>query len=144
MLIAAAVAPALRSLEQAYQFIQEYVGFISPGVLVIFLMGFCWKRATSGAALGAALLTIPLSAILKFLPVWTNGYFPDYPFLDRMSIVFVILIAVMIVVSVMDPRSRLQEQKIIIERSMFRCPPSFLAGSVIILGILAALYTAFW
>jgi len=144
MCIAALVAPALRSLDQAYQFIQEYVGFISPGVLVIFLMGFCWKRATSAAALSAALLTIPLSAVLKFLPAWTNGYFPDYPFLDRMSIVFIVLIAIMIFVSLLDPKSKKQERKIIIEQSMFRCPPSFIAGCVIILGILAALYTAFW
>ena len=82
MVIAALVAPALKTLDQAYQFIQEYVGFIAPGVLVIFLMGFLWRRATSGAALTAALLTIPLSTVLKFLPVWTNGWFPDYPFLD--------------------------------------------------------------
>src|SRR5688572_20793491 len=53
MLLACLVAPALRSLDQAYQFIQEYVGFISPGVLAIFLMGFFWKRTTSSAALAA-------------------------------------------------------------------------------------------
>jgi SSS family solute:Na+ symporter len=144
MVIAALVAPALTTLDQAYQFIQEYVGFISPGVLVIFLMGFLWKRATSGAALTAALLTIPLSTILKFLPTWTNGRFPDYPFLDRMSIVFVLLILIMIIISLLNPASKLQERKIIIEKSMFKLRPSFIAGSILILGILAALYTIFW
>src|SRR5687768_14935962 len=104
MLIAALVAPALRTLEQAYQFIQEYVGFISPGVLAIFLMGFLWKRTTSAAALTAALLTIPLSTLLEFLPAWTNGAFPDYPFLDRMSIVFVALLIIMIVMSLLSPK----------------------------------------
>jgi len=99
MLLACLVAPALQSLDQAYQFIQEYVGFISPGVLAIFLLGFFWKRTNSAAALSAALLTIPLSTLLKFLPVWTNGAFPDYPFLDRMSIVFVIIIILMIMIS---------------------------------------------
>ena len=44
MIIAGLVAPALRSLDQAYQFIQEYVGFISPGVLAFFLLGFFWKE----------------------------------------------------------------------------------------------------
>src|SRR5206468_166063 len=81
MLLACLVVPALRNLDQAYQFIQEYVGFTSPGVLAIFLMGFFWRRTTNAAALTAALLTIPLSAILKFLPSWTKGWFPDYPFL---------------------------------------------------------------
>ena len=52
--IAALVTPALRSLDQAYQFIQEYVGFISPGVLAIFLLGFFWKRTTAAAAMADA------------------------------------------------------------------------------------------
>ncbi len=103
--IAALVTPALRSLDQAYQFIQEYVGFISPGVLAIFLLGFFWKRTTASAALAGALLTIPISTVLKFLPKWTGGAFPDYPFLDRMSITFGLLLAVMIVMSLMQPKS---------------------------------------
>ncbi|MEJ7768834.1 MAG: sodium/sugar symporter [Chitinophagaceae bacterium] len=146
MLIAALVAPALRSLDQAYQFIQEYVGFISPGVLAIFLMGFLWKRTTSSAALAAALLTIPLSTILKFLPVWTNGTFPDYPFLDRMSIVFITLLLLMIIISLLSPvkSNEGEEKKIEIDTAMFRCTPGFIVGSVIIVGILTALYTVFW
>lgn len=144
MVIACLVAPALSTLDQAYQFIQEYVGFISPGVLAIFLMGFIWKRATARAALSAALLTIPLSTILKFLPVWTGGAFPDYPFLDRMSIVFVFLIGLMVVVTLMDRKSKDALRIIQVDKGMFRCSPAFLVGSVIIVGILTALYTVFW
>jgi solute:Na+ symporter, SSS family len=145
MLIAALVAPALSTLEQAYQFIQEYVGFISPGVLAIFLMGFLWKRTTSAAALTAALLTIPLSTLLKFLPTWTNGAFPDYAFLDRMSIVFVILLILMVIISLLAPKREIPEEKrLIIDPSMFRTSPAFIAGSIIIVGILTALYTVFW
>ncbi|QEC51736.1 SSS family solute:Na+ symporter [Anseongella ginsenosidimutans] len=144
MVIASLIAPALSTLDQAYQFIQEYVGFIAPGVLAIFLLGILWKRITAAAALFAALATIPFSTVLKFLPVWTNGYFPDYPFLDRMSIVFVTLIALMIVISLLDRRSKDAERVIEIDKSMFKCSPGFVAGSVIIVGILAALYTIFW
>ncbi len=144
MVIASLVAPALRSLDQAYQFIQEYVGFISPGVLVIFLLGFFWRRATARAALIAALLTIPLSTLLKYLPYWTNGAFPDYPFLDRMSIVFIFLLFLMIIVSLLDPRSKEQPRLIQIDPAMFKTSNSFIAGSVLIVGILTALYTVFW
>jgi len=144
MVIACLVAPALSTLDQAYQFIQEYVGFISPGVLAIFLMGFIWKRATATAALSAALLTIPLSTILKFLPAWTDGAFPDYPFLDRMSIVFVFLIGLMVVITLMDRKSKDAPRIIQVDAGMFRCSPAFLVGSVIIVGILTALYTVFW
>ena len=144
MLLACLVAPALRSLDQAYQFIQEYVGFISPGVLAIFLLGFFWKRTTSAAALAAAILTIPLSTLLKFLPAWTNGHFTDYPFLDRMSIVFVFLICLMILISFLDHKSKDQPRVIQIDTTLFRFSSAFAAGSVLILGILTALYTVFW
>jgi solute:Na+ symporter, SSS family len=144
MVIASVVAPALSNLDQAYQFIQEYVGFISPGVLAIFLMGFFWRRTTSGAALTGALLTIPLSTLLKYLPYWTNGAFPDYPFLDRMSIVFVFLIVLMVAISLMDRKSSTQPVVIEIDPGMFRVSSSFMVGSVLILGVLTALYTVFW
>lgn len=142
--IAALVAPALSTLDQAYQFIQEYVGFISPGVLAIFLLGLFWRRATASAALTAALLTIPLSTLLKYLPYWTNGAFPDYPFIDRMSIVFVFLMVLMVAMSLLDRRSLQQPRVIKIDPQMFRVTPSFSVGSVLIIGILTALYTVFW
>lgn len=144
MLIASLVAPALRNLDQAYQFIQEYVGFISPGVLSIFLLGFFWKRATSKAALTSAILTIPLSTVLKFLPVWTAGAFPDFPFMDRMTIVFLILMVLMIVISLADRKNADPTKAIVIDAKMFRCSPAFLVASTMIIGILTALYIVFW
>jgi SSS family solute:Na+ symporter len=144
MVIAALVAPSLRTLDQAYQFIQEYVGFISPGVLAIFLMGLFWRRVTSSAALTGALLTIPLSTLLKFLPALTNGSFPDFPFLDRMTITFVVIVIIMIAMSLLWPEEKKESQHIEIDTRMFKVTPAFTVGSVLILGILAALYTVFW
>lgn len=143
MLIAALVAPSLRSLDQAYQFIQEYVGFFSPGVLAIFLLGMFWKRTTAAAALAGAVITIPVSTILKFLPTWTGGAFPDYPFLDRMTITFFIVVAVMVGMSLVKPQSA-HKSSIEMDTKLFRVSPAFLIGSIIICGILAALYTVFW
>lgn len=144
MAIAAVIAPALKNLDQAYQFIQEYVGFISPGVLAIFLLGFFWKRTTAPAALAGTLLTIPISTVLKFLPVWTAGAFPDYPFLDRMSITFVLIVIIMIIMSLSKPAKDQAAHTIIIDKNQFRVSPAFIVGSVVILGILAGLYTVFW
>lgn len=144
MTIAAIVTPALKSLDQAYQFIQEYVGFISPGVLAIFLLGFYWKRTTAAAAMAGALVTIPLSTVLKFLPVWTNGAFPDYPFLDRMAIDFVVIVLLMIGMSLSKPQTLANEQAIEVDTSMFKISTSFAIGSLLITGILVALYTIFW
>jgi SSS family solute:Na+ symporter len=142
--VAAFVAPALRSLDQAYQFIQEYVGFLSPGVLAIFLLGLFWKKTTSGAALFGTILTIPLSATLKFLPDWTGGMFPVYPFLDRMFITFWIVLFLMIIISLLTPASVQRKEILPFEKSMLEVKPAFIIGSIIILGILAALYTVYY
>ncbi|MBZ4192123.1 sodium/sugar symporter [Niabella beijingensis] len=143
LLMAALVTPALKSLDQAYQFIQEYVGFFSPGVLAIFLLGMFWKRTTATAALAGALFTIPFSVLLKFLPGWTNGGFPDYPFLDRMTITFFGVALLMIGISLAAGKGP-GTAPIQVDRRMFRVSPGFVIGSVLICGILAALYTVFW
>lgn len=146
MIIAAIVAPALKSLDQAYQFIQEYVGFFSPGVLAVFLLGMFWKKTTPSAGLAGALLTVPLAAILKFLPMWTDGAFPDYPFLDRMTIVFFLIVFIMVGLSLAKPVSEEEAEihKIEVDNSMFKVSSEFIVGSFIICGILVALYTVFW
>lgn len=144
MVIAAVVAPALKSLDQAYQFIQEYAGFFSPGVLAIFLLGMFWKKTTAAAGLAGALLTVPISTVLKFLPAWTNGSFPNYPFLDRMTITFFAIVILMVVISLVKPKPITDKHTIEIDTSLFKVSPTFIVGSFIICGILAALYTIFW
>jgi SSS family solute:Na+ symporter len=144
MIIAGLVTPLLKTLDQAYQFIQEYVGFISPGVLAIFLMGFIWKRTTTAAAMAGALLTIPVSTILKFLPRWTDGAFPDYPFLDRMTITFVLIVVAMVFISLQKKETKVHTNPLEIDASMFKVSTSFLVWSILITGILIALYSVFW
>lgn len=143
ILIAGITAPALQTLDQAYQFIQEYVGFISPGVLAIFLMGFFWKRSTSTAALWGALLTIPLSTLLKFLPQLSGNLVSPIPFLDRMTISFIVIILVMVVISTLKPEPA-KKKVMDTDPSMFRVSPGFAVIATLILGILTALYTIFW
>ncbi|SEJ48307.1 solute:Na+ symporter, SSS family [Dyadobacter sp. SG02] len=131
------IAPQLRVLDQAYQFIQEYSSFITPGVFAIFILGMFWKRTTSAAALSAALLTIPLSTAGKFM-------YPEIPFLDRMGYIFLILCAVIAAISLADPKSKDNPKSLKIDASMFQPGRSFVIGSVLICGVLAALYTIFW
>lgn len=92
LLIGALVAPALGNLGQVFQYIQEYTGFISPGVFTVFIFGMFWRRSTSQAAMAVVLASIPLSYLFKIV-------LPDLPFLDRMAFVFVISAAMMIVIS---------------------------------------------
>ncbi|HLW19982.1 MAG TPA: sodium/sugar symporter [Cyclobacteriaceae bacterium] len=135
--IAAIVAPALSQLDQAFQYIQEYTGFISPGVFAIFMFGFFWKKTTSNAALTAAVMTIPLSALLKFT-------FPLLPFIDRMGIVFLVLSVLIIVISLIQGKGEDHPNGIEITKDLFTTSTAFKIGAILISGIIAALYITFW
>lgn len=135
--IACFVAPALGVLDQAFQFIQEYTGFVSPGVFAIFVFGVFWKKTTPNAALTAAILTIPLSTLFKFVT-------PDIPFINRMGIVFLILAAIIIVMSLVGGKGKDQPNSIDVQAGLFKTSAKFNIGALMILGILAALYTIYW
>lgn len=160
MIIAIIISPFLGiDKKGGFQYIQEYTGFVSPGIFAIFILGFFWKRTTASAALTAAILTFPLSIILKTLPEWTDLSFLsgigfsalnpasglyEIPFLDRMGIVFAILVLLMIIISLIDPKGKNNPQGLEIDSSMFKPKGAFAVGAIIIIGILSALYTIFW
>ncbi len=136
LVIAIMVAPRLENFGQAFQFIQEFTGFVSPGVVAIFLMGLFWKRATANSAVWAAILTLPTTLLLR-------AFFPALPFLDRMGLVFVLLCGVMVVISLYessgdDPRA------IEYKTGMFHTDTTFNLGAIGICAILAVLYLLFW
>lgn len=136
MVMAIVISPFLGiDKKGGFQYIQEYTGFISPGVFCVFLLGFFWKRATARAALVAIISGFLLSVVFKF------GY-PEMPFLDRMGWVFLICVALMVVISLTDPNVS-REDKIEVDKSMFRTHPAFTIGVIIVTGILAALYLVF-
>lgn len=134
-IIALAVAPTLKYFGKGFQYIQEYTGFLSPGVLAIFLFGLFSKRVTGGAALFSALATIPLSIVIKI-------GLPDMPFINRMSVVFLVLSACMIIISYIKPK---QNNRLIkVDPSAFRTSIGFAFSSLVVISILFALYVIFW
>ena len=94
----ALVAPALGNLEQVFQYIQEYTGFISPGVVAVFLFGMFWKRATANSALVAVVASIPFSWMMQAL-------FPEVPFLVRMALSFVVMSGLVVLISVFENKA---------------------------------------
>jgi solute:Na+ symporter, SSS family len=90
-----AAKPLLGGLDQAFQYIQEYTGFIYPGVVVVFGMGILWKRATNRAALWTTIATIPAGIIMK-------AALPDLPFIIRMGYVCMILITLAVLLTLTD------------------------------------------
>jgi solute:Na+ symporter, SSS family len=136
-IIGVLIAPQLSKLDQAIQYVQEYTGFISPGVCVIFLLGFFWKRSTSAGALAVALLTIPLSVGFKF-------FTPTMPFMDRMGWVTVILTVLMVIISLFTKRDSDVAKAIQWDSGDFSPGPIFAIGSVFVMGSIAALYAIYW
>jgi len=90
-----AVKPLLGGLDQAFQYIQEYSGFIYPGIITVFGLGLLWKRASSRAAVWTAILTIPLGVLFKV-------FFPEIPFQFRAGNIFIILVTFFIYMSYYD------------------------------------------
>ncbi len=136
LVVAVAIAPQLRNLSQAFQFIQEYTGFVTPGVVVIFLFGLFWKRATARSARWAALLTIPFSIGFKLL-------LPNLAFLNRMGVVFVALSLVVIAITLSEKNER-DAKAIALDSNSFQTDSAFNLGALGVLGIVAALYLVFW
>jgi len=137
LVVGVLVAPLLGSLDQAFQYIQEYTGFISPGVVAIFLFGFFWKKTSANAAFWVVLLSIPLSVALKF-------GMPSLPFIDRMGLCFLILSAIIIGISLMENKDSADEKALNNERGMFNTSLTFNVLSVAIFAALAAIYAIFW
>jgi SSS family solute:Na+ symporter len=128
--------PLLGNLDQAFQYIQEYTGFTTPAILAIFLFGLFYKKTTPNAVLWGAILSIPISALLKILV-------PGLPFMNRWIVVFVILCIVIIGISLYE--KKYDESKAIrINRKLFRTGNAFNIGAIGIFSILAVLYIIFW
>jgi SSS family solute:Na+ symporter len=159
LLVAVLVAPFLGiDKKGGFQYIQEYTGFVSPGVFAMFILGFFWKKTTSNAALFAIIGGFILSILFKFIPgivdlSFLNGIgfsvpnaegIYEIPFVDRMGFVFIICLIVMYFISVYETKNGEVTNGLEIEKSMFKMSPGFTVGALIIIGILVALYTVFW
>lgn len=159
LLVAVLVAPFLGiDKKGGFQYIQEYTGFVSPGVFAMFILGFFWKKTTSNAALFAIIGGFILSILFKFMPDFVDLSFLngvgfsvpnaegiyEIPFVDRMGFVFLICVIVMYFISVYETKNGVVTNGLEIEKSMFKMSPGFTVGALIITGILVALYTIFW
>jgi SSS family solute:Na+ symporter len=159
MIMAVIIAPYLGiDKKGGFQYIQEYTGFVSPGILAMFLLGFFWKKATSNAALFATIGGFILSIIFKFMPgfvdlqfLYSTGFSVanaagvyEIPFIDRMGFVFIICVLVMYLISIYENRNGIIPNALKVDNSMFRTTPGFAVGALFIIGIIAALYGIYW
>jgi SSS family solute:Na+ symporter len=157
MVLAIAIAPFMGiDKKGGFEFIQEYTGYVSPGIFALFILGFFWKRTTSNAALFALIGGVTFSIMSKYIPTWTgvndclfytaflDGDVYMIPFMDRMGWVFIFCVVSMVIISLADPASKNNPKGLEIDAKMFKLEPSFILGTVVVVMSLIALYTYFW
>nr|AGU11835.1 Sodium:solute symporter family [uncultured organism] len=157
MLLAVIIAPMMGiDKKGGFAYIQEYTGFVSPGILAMFLLGFFWKKATAPAAMFATVGGLVFSIILKFLPGMMDlsflapiGFAIDngsgvyeIPFLDRMFIVFWLVIAGMVLISTLGGTKVVKALQV--DTRMFRVDGAFAVGSALVCVAVAAIYGMLW
>ncbi len=146
LVIACIMAPLLGGIDQAFQFIQEYTGIVSPGILAVFLLGLFWKKTTNKAAIVGALGSIPIALYFKVAPKgWSNAsFFVDVPFMDQMGYTLLSTMLIIGVYSYLQHRGVDDEKGIPISKQLFKTSPLFSVGAFAIMLILVALYAVFW
>jgi solute:Na+ symporter, SSS family len=137
LVIAIFVAPALGNIEQAFQYIQEYTGLVSPGILAVFMMGLFYKKATNKGAIIGIIASIPVALALK-------SPYLELPWMDQMLYTFLITMVVIVFVS-LSTNNKIDDPKgIEVTNETFKTGQVFNVAAYAICIILVVLYTVFW
>ena len=150
LIIATIMAPLLGGIDQAFQFIQEYTGIVSPGILSVFVLGLFWKKTSNKGAVFGALASIPIALFFKVGPKgWlanspVEDFFPTLPFLDQMGLTAILSMIVIAIVSIKENKISDDKKAIKLEKGIFDTSSIYNVGSFILMIILALLYSFFW
>ena len=137
MIIAVIAAkPFLGGFESAFQTVHDYTGFIAPGVVAVFLLGMFFQKANSAGAFAALIISVVVSLIFKCA-------FPDFQFVNRIWVVFLLCMAVALIVSRFTTAPK-EKQLVRMADVSFVTKKGFNLWSVIIGIILIVLYAVFW
>ncbi len=137
LVIAVLLAPLLGGIDQMFQYIQEYTGLVSPGILAVFLMGLFWKKATNKGAIWGVLCSIPIALIFKLLPF-------EMPFMDQMFYTCILTIVIIFMVSLSSCPTDDAPKAIKLTSDMFKTDKVFNICAYIICILLAVIYTVFF
>jgi SSS family solute:Na+ symporter len=137
LVIAIIIAPLLGNIDQAFQYIQEYTGLVSPGILAVFLLGLFYKKTNNKGAVTGILLSIPIALALKLGDL-------EMPFLDQMLYTCLITMAIIIMVSLSSNQNDDDDKAIRFNLKLFHTDSVFNLGAYVILIMLVVLYVFFW
>ncbi len=137
LVIAIVIAPLLGNIPQMFQYIQEYTGLVSPGILAVFLMGLFWEKTTNKAAIYGASLSIIVAFLLKMPAV-------NLPWMDQMLYTMLITIVIIMGISLTTSENPRDPKAITLTSKLFETDSKFNVGAYGVLIITAVLYAIFW
>ena len=128
--------PFLGGMESAFQTIQEYTGFIAPGIVSVFLLGMFWKGANAQGAFAILFVSIVANIALKFIA-------PDLAFVIRIWIVFMSCLVVGVIASRLAGPAP-AERIIDLGEMHFATTRGFNRSAILVVVVLIAIYGLFW
>jgi SSS family solute:Na+ symporter len=137
LIIAGCMAPLLGNIPQMFQYIQEYTGLVSPGILAVFLMGLFWKKTTSKGAIAGVLASIPIALLLKIPAV-------GLPWMDQMFYTMILTIVTIVGVSLSTSKLVDDPKAIPLTAETFKTDNVFNVCAYAVIIILTVLYAIFW
>ena len=145
LIIATLIAPKLGSLGQVFQFIQEYTGVVSPGILAVFLMGLFYKKATNNASIWGVISSIPIAMYFKIAPNgWSDSiFFVNLPFMHQMMLTCLGTLLVIYVISNLENKGD-DPKGITLSKKLFETDKTFNVAAFSVMLITALLYALFW
>lgn len=135
LIVALMVAqPLLGQFDQAFQYIQEFTGFFTPGIVVIFILGLFWSKASATGALAAAIGSAVLS--FTFMMLW-----PELPFIDRVGLVFLLCLVLAVVISLLEGPNYHEFSN---TKVSYQTSSVFNIASISLTVVISALYATWW
>jgi SSS family solute:Na+ symporter len=135
LIIACIMAPLLGGIDQAFQFIQEYTGIVSPGILAVFMLGLFWKKTNNQGAIWGALSSVPIALAFKLT---------DMPWMNQMGLTAIASMIVIAAVSYFTSGGKEDEKGIDLGGGLFKTKPTFNIAAFVIFTLTAVLYALFW
>lgn len=149
VIIGCLIAPQLGNpkFHGIFTYIQEFQGFISPGILAAFLFGIVIKKAPPKAGVVALILN-PFIYLILFLffskyDIITNATVIPIAFLNRIAITFVLILIVMLVMTLFKPLEKPRKMPVRKDFDM-KPTPSVLWMGIGVISITVILYIIFW
>ncbi|GEA12075.1 sodium/sugar symporter [Alteromonas sp. KUL49] len=131
-----AAKPLLGQFDQAFQYIQEFTGFFTPGICALFVLGMFWKKTTANGGLVAAVGSFVFSLVLR-------QFWPELPFIDRVGLVFLLCVVLAIVTSLAE-KNGINENAVDLNDIEFKTTSGFNVASIAVVCLLIAFYTVWW